>query len=124
MVAPFHAGVHPETSGIFCLGPGLGPEEVLRRHGNETFYADDTRGNYAHPKLGDYVQERCQGLWRGLDMGWTWIWTWIEHGFFHPKWKLLKWKMRVNIDKLKSRWTSECPLPSDSCSQARDVCHG
>jgi len=54
-----------------------GPEEVLRRHGNETFYADDTRGNYAHPKLGDYVQERCQG-W-----GWTWrkwIWTWIEHG--------------------------------------------
>lgn len=32
------------------------PEEVLRRHGNETFYADDTRGNYAHPKLGDYVQ--------------------------------------------------------------------
>ena len=45
----------------FDLGPGLGPEEVLRRHGNETFYADDTRGNYAHPKLGDYVQERCQG---------------------------------------------------------------
>lgn len=52
--------------------PGLnlglrGPEEVLRCHGNETFYADDTRGNYAHPKLGDYVQERCQGWGHGLN---------------------------------------------------------
>ena len=57
--------------------PGLnlglrGPEEVLRRHGNETFYADDTRGNYAHPKLGDYVSGAMPR------MG-----TWIEHGVPH-----------------------------------------
>eukprot|EP00434_Breviolum_minutum_P022739 symbB.v1.2.020061.t1/scaffold1666.1/size183716/7 len=31
-------------------------EEVVKRHGNESFYADNTRGNYAHPKLQDYVE--------------------------------------------------------------------
>mmetsp|Transcript_15253 Transcript_15253/g.32923 ORF Transcript_15253/g.32923 Transcript_15253/m.32923 type:complete len:537 (+) Transcript_15253:104-1714(+) len=32
-------------------------EAVLRRHGDETFYSDDTRGNYAFPRLGDYIRE-------------------------------------------------------------------
>ncbi|CAJ1380608.1 unnamed protein product, partial [Effrenium voratum] len=33
-------------------------EAVLARHGNETFYADNTRGNYAHPKLEEYVRRQ------------------------------------------------------------------
>ena len=33
-----------------------GKEEVLKRHGNESFYADNTRGSYAHPELQDYVE--------------------------------------------------------------------
>eukprot|EP00438_Fugacium_kawagutii_P028383 Skav207227 [mRNA] locus=scaffold1717:89644:95447:+ [translate_table: standard] len=32
-----------------------GKKQVLERHGNETFYADNTRGSYAHPKLAEYV---------------------------------------------------------------------
>ena len=28
---------------------------MLRRHGNESFYADNTRGSYNFPKLADYM---------------------------------------------------------------------
>ena len=45
-----------------CCPMVPGKEEVLKRHGNESFYADNTRGNYAHPKLQDYVE---------VPMGWT-----------------------------------------------------
>ncbi|CAE7815339.1 INVS [Symbiodinium microadriaticum] len=35
-----------------------GEADVLRRHGNESFYADNTRGNYNFPKLAEYVTAR------------------------------------------------------------------
>ena len=91
-----------------------GPEEVLRRHGNETFYADDTRGNYAHPKLADYVQERCHsgnGVGNGSGNG---------SGVYPKMGLLLKWKMVINIDKRKAigHRGALVPIGSSQLSQA------
>ncbi|CAK9092484.1 unnamed protein product [Durusdinium trenchii] len=58
-------GVQARTTGVVLTGLFDAEEleewregEVLARHGNETFYADNTRGRYAHPKLADYVKSK------------------------------------------------------------------